>query len=113
MKALSVKQPWANMIASGQKTIETRKWPTSYRGELLIVSSRKPQIEPAGYGIAVVSVVDCRIMTKEDEQAACCEIYPKAHSWILRDIRRIVPVEIKGKLGIYNVDLEISDLVFI
>lgn len=30
MKALPVKQPWANMIATGEKTIETRTWPTDY-----------------------------------------------------------------------------------
>ena len=42
MRALSVKQPWASLIASGQKTIETRTWRTDYRGDLLIVSSRQP-----------------------------------------------------------------------
>lgn len=31
VKALSVKEPWASLIASGQKTIETRRWRTSYR----------------------------------------------------------------------------------
>ncbi len=36
MKALSIKQPWAHYIASGQKTIETRTWETKYRGPLLI-----------------------------------------------------------------------------
>lgn len=45
MKALSVKQPWAALIASGQKTIETRTWPTKYRGALLICSSAKPENE--------------------------------------------------------------------
>lgn len=33
-KALSVKQPYASMIAQGSKTIETRNWPTEYRGDL-------------------------------------------------------------------------------
>ncbi len=46
MKALSAKQPWANLIAAGEKTIETRTWATRYRGPLLIVSSRRPRIEP-------------------------------------------------------------------
>ena len=32
MKALSVKQPWANKIASGEKSIETRYWKTDYPG---------------------------------------------------------------------------------
>ena len=56
MKALSVKQPWANMIASGEKTIETRTWMTSYRGQVLIVSSKQPRIKPAGCAVAVVTL---------------------------------------------------------
>lgn len=44
MKALSVKQPWAELIASGVKTIETRTWYTSYRGPLLICSSKRPVV---------------------------------------------------------------------
>jgi len=31
MKTLTVRQPWANLIASGRKTIETRTWSTNYR----------------------------------------------------------------------------------
>jgi hypothetical protein len=105
-KALSVKQPWANMIASGEKTIETRLWPTRYRGPLLIVSSRSPKIAPTGCALALVEVVDCRPMTKSDEQAARCEIYPGAYAWVLHNIRRIRPFSVKGHLGIYDVTVE-------
>ena len=103
--ALSVKQPWANMIADGGKTIETRKWPTDYRGPLLIVSSRAPNIAPAGFALAVACLVDCRPMTRQDETHARCKKYPGAYSWILHDIRKIVPFPVKGKLGLYEVDL--------
>ena len=34
MKVLSIIEPWATLIASKQKYIETRSWKTSYRGEL-------------------------------------------------------------------------------
>lgn len=105
MKGLSVKQPWANMIASGKKTIETRKWGTDYRGSLLIVSSRTPRIEPAGCAIAVAKLVDCRLMTKKDEEEACCEWYPGAYSWVLTNIKQIKPFAVKGQLGIYDVDV--------
>lgn len=36
MKALTLHQPWASLIALGVKTIETRSWSTSYRGPLAI-----------------------------------------------------------------------------
>lgn len=36
MKALTLHQPWASLIAVGAKTIETRSWSTSHRGALAI-----------------------------------------------------------------------------
>lgn len=36
MKAISIKQPFAGLIATGQKRLETRTWSTDYRGPLLI-----------------------------------------------------------------------------
>lgn len=36
MKALTIRQPWASLIAHGVKTIETRSWSTEYRGPLAI-----------------------------------------------------------------------------
>lgn len=36
MKALTLTQPWATLIAIGAKQIETRSWTTRYRGPLAI-----------------------------------------------------------------------------
>lgn len=105
MKALSVKQPWANLIASGRKTIETRTWATEYRGEILIASTKHPDIDPAGYAIAIVTLADCRPMTRHDEAAAHCPLYPQAVAWVLQDIRRITPFPVRGALGLFDVDI--------
>ena len=113
MKALSIKQPWANMIAAGEKTIETRTWKTPYRGTLLIVSSREPKIAPAGFAIAIADLVDCRPMTRKDERAACCRIYPDAHAWVLRNIRKIQPISVRGALGIFECPVDPVDLKFL
>lgn len=40
MKCLSLWQPWATLMAIGVKTIETRSWPTSYRGLVAIQASK-------------------------------------------------------------------------
>ncbi|HJS64427.1 MAG TPA: ASCH domain-containing protein [Nitrososphaeraceae archaeon] len=40
MKCLSLKQPFADLLAHGEKTIELRKWNTSFRGEFLIHASK-------------------------------------------------------------------------
>lgn len=39
MKALSLWQPWASLVAFGAKKYETRGWHTRYRGPLLIHAS--------------------------------------------------------------------------
>lgn len=106
MKAISLKQPWANMVASGQKTIETRKWATSYRGPLVICSSKKPDISPAGYALCTAYLYKVRPMTKKDEKEACIKVYPRAHSWFLKNIKPLKPaVPIKGSLGIFNLEI--------
>lgn len=46
MKAISLFQPWASLIAVGCKTMETRSWYTSYRGELAIAATARV---PAAY----------------------------------------------------------------
>lgn len=40
MKVLSLTQPWASLMAFGEKHIETRSWGTGYRGSLLIHASK-------------------------------------------------------------------------
>lgn len=40
MKAISLTQPWATLIAIGAKAIETRSWRTEYRGPLAIHAAK-------------------------------------------------------------------------
>lgn len=41
MKALTIWQPWASLIATGEKVYETRSWPTKYRGPIAIHAAMK------------------------------------------------------------------------
>ena len=112
MKALSIKQPWANLIASGEKTIETRTWATAYRGELALCSSASPRIAPAGCVVAVATLIDCRPMTRADEAAAQCQSEPGRWSWVLSAVRVLPrPVPVKGRLGVFSLDAETERLV--
>ncbi len=36
LKAITMTQPWATLLAVGANRIETRSWPTNFRGELAI-----------------------------------------------------------------------------
>lgn len=61
VRALTIRQPWASLVAVGAKTIETRSRPTSYRGPLLIhagkatpdpVRPSDPALGPYSVGLA-------------------------------------------------------------
>lgn len=84
MKAISLWQPYACLVAAGEKANETRSWPTSYRGPLAIHATKTMPPEakylcreepfrtvlariPDQYGplvggavLAVADLVDCR-----------------------------------------------------
>jgi ASCH domain len=76
MKALSIQQPWGHLIASGQKDIENRDWPTRFRGRFLIhvgkrididfdardfpgMALQMPPVLDAGGIIGEAEIVDC------------------------------------------------------
>lgn len=40
MKALSLTEPWATLVVTGEKKIETRSWKTPYRGLLAIQAAK-------------------------------------------------------------------------
>lgn len=42
MKALTLWQPWASLVAIGAKGYETRSWSTRHRGPLAIHAAQKP-----------------------------------------------------------------------
>jgi hypothetical protein len=106
MKALSIKQPWASLIAAGVKTLELRAWPTEHRGPLLICSSRRPVIDGHRHGqaLCIVNVIDCRPMTREDVPFACVsDFYPDHYAWVLRDARLIKPFPVIGQLRLFDI----------
>jgi hypothetical protein len=58
--ALSLKQPWAALLAYDRKTIEVRRWPTTKRGRILIHAARVSDPRPEAW----------KHVPKELEQAA-------------------------------------------
>lgn len=118
MKALTVKQPWAELIASGKKPLETRTWSTSYRGRLAIHAGKEADEDapawnpsdarlPRGTIVAIAELVDCRPMTPADEEAACCSYVEGKYVFVLEAVRRLPPpgIPAKGKLGLWDTNL--------
>lgn len=110
MLALSVRQPWASLIAWGEKTVEVRTWRTPYRGPLLIhasgpdVDAGDGCIAPGGYAIAVAILVDVRPLTPADLEAACMDEMPDGpcFAWVLADAAEVEPRPAKGKLHLWE-----------
>lgn len=104
VKAISIKEPWASMIANGQKTIEIRKWRTKYRGKIVLCASKVPKSELSGKAFALCSLEEIRPM-KESDKKLSGGIYLKDHfTWILKDIKKINTFPVKGKMGIFEID---------
>ncbi len=47
--AISLRQPWAALVAAGRKTVEVRSWPTKRRGWIFIHASKTPDERPEAW----------------------------------------------------------------
>lgn len=56
MKALTIYQPWATLIAIGAKHIETRSWSTKYRGPLAVHAGKVLDHEVYGFRFVKTAV---------------------------------------------------------
>lgn len=126
MKALSVRNPWANDIVYGVKTVEWRSWYTNYRGPLLICSTAKPDpryrefCKPYkdydGKACGIVTLYDCVPFGREHLKGALAigenddpNSFPlseiSGYAWLLKDASLIDAFPVKGKQGFMNITL--------
>jgi hypothetical protein len=102
MRALSVRQPWAELILLGHKTIEVRSKATHlrervhiYAGQSRIDAEEESRIAarfgidvgalPRGVLVGSVEIVGCRHLNSGDSEAACFEIDGGSglYAWVL------------------------------
>lgn len=118
MKALSLKQPFAELVVSGKKTIELRKWKTNFRGEFLVHASKVPDCKamkklnftelPLGAIVGKVFLVDVKKYTNEresrkDKKKHLADSSFGSFGFILKNNKRIKPViPYKGKLNFWE-----------
>ncbi len=86
--ALGIRQPWAELILRGLKTVEVRSQPTNVRGTIYLYTGKKfadipaaaEMVErhaldadtlPRGLLVGTVDIIDCRPCTPADTDAAC------------------------------------------
>ncbi|HET6516796.1 MAG TPA: ASCH domain-containing protein [Nitrosopumilaceae archaeon] len=124
MKCLSVSQPFADLIVSGKKTIELRKWNTSFRGEFLVHSPLKIRINDCkrlkiskklvvGAIIGKAEIIDVkkynsRLEVKADSKRhlASPDFFDRKYGFVLKNPKTFrIPIPCKGKLGFFDVEI--------
>ncbi|WNS41775.1 ASCH domain-containing protein [Paenibacillus sp. MMS20-IR301] len=132
MKCLTIRQPWATLIALGEKQIETRSWRTAYRGELAIhagiqvdkeICRSEPYLSvlarhgytadnlPAGKILATGRLADCCEVTSDlamqgwpgGNEYVFGDYAEGRFAWKLEEISLLAePVSAKGRLGFWE-----------
>lgn len=140
MKALTISQPYASLIAAGEKFVENRTWSTSYRGPLAIhaglgsnyLSKEALATYPTGVIVAVADLVACRQLGElrsmpETHIQIWTPVGPSLlevdlilqheHAqgpwcWILQNVRPVTHYPLRGAQGIWEADLPPHSLKF-
>ena len=124
MKALTICQPYAELIARGDKRIENRTWPTAYRGPIAIHAGKSrawlgdDDEEAALYGVnvaeipfgAIVAVANLTGCLRLEDLPPALESDTHANGpwcWLLQNVRRIAPIPYRGAQGLFDVPDEI------
>lgn len=127
MKTITIKQPYATLIAEGLKEYEFRTWKTKYRGDILIHAGKgidKQAMKkyeylnleyPQGCIIAKATLTDCiwidkdaRKMLKEKNANIYENIINhtewEGYGFQLKNIQKINPIPVNGKLSFWEYD---------
>lgn len=123
MRAISLWEPWASAMAAGHKRIETRSWPTPYRGDVLICAALKIINTEAlglpnkirfmklhhGSALCVVELYDCvrteectpDVIAGDEEQLG--DYSPGRFAWLTKNRRQLkLPTRWRGKQGMWS-----------
>lgn len=136
MKALSLWQPWASLWCSDAKVHETRHWPTSYRGLLLVHAARRRIDDftgerldgicdglfgnhwgldlPRGALVGVVRLVGCvstdvmPISHQSSDDYECGDFSTGRFAWQRSNFQRFAaPIPYRGSQGFFEVPDEL------
>lgn len=127
MKAITIKQPFATLIAEGLKEYEFRTWKTKYRGDILIHAGKSIDKKamkryehlnleyPTGCIIAKATLTDCiyidNNMRKRLNNKNSLVYYGiinnenwNGFGFRLENIEKTTPIPVSGKLSLWDFD---------
>ena len=120
--ALSIRQPWIELILRGRKTIEVRTWSTRHRGGLWLHAGLRPDTRALrtfdlnpddlifGALLGRCELYDCielNELTWERWRSRHLNKGPlerRQFGWMLRNPCRMAPVNFKGRLGLMRIE---------
>ncbi len=119
MKALTICQPYAELIARGDKVIENRTWPTNHRGVIAIHAGKSrawlgDEDEEAALYAVDVRAIPFGAIVATARIAGCyrvnnlpADLVDNEHAngpwcWVLRDVKRCEPYPIRGAQGLWD-----------
>ncbi|WP_026931713.1 ASCH domain-containing protein [Glycomyces tenuis] len=137
IRALTVRQPWAHLIARGGKTVENRTRRTHWRGPVLIHAAKTlpvaqwarargrfgqsavPEREalPLGAVVAVADLTECHGSgwPWRCNSGACArwgDHGPETWHWVLANVRPLLdPIPARGQLGLWTPANELAAAV--
>lgn len=137
-KAISLWQPWASLIAHGEKKIETRSWCTWYTGPLAIHAAKRmpPEAQefwgdelasgrigthlalPRGCIVGVCRLMRCCATEALAPRLSAKELHygnysPGRFAWVLEDIRPVKPIPLRGAMGLFNPPLTLAQIEYL
>lgn len=119
MKAITICQPYAELILLGEKRVENRTWPTSHRGWIGIHAGKSkawlktysplPGLIDFGALVGYAKLAEClSIRALQRVPRTLNKFSPHAigpYCWILKDVRRFVnPIAFRGSQGLFEID---------
>jgi activating signal cointegrator 1 len=127
VKALTLTEPWASLVACGAKYYETRSWRTAYLGALAIHAAKGfpawardlancqrvrqlvgiSYVYPVGCVVATCRLADCVPVESLLALSAQEEMFGNYErgrfAWVLTDVRPLTePMPAKGSLGLWE-----------
>lgn len=129
MIALSLTQPWAQLMADGRKRVETRSWSTRHQGLLAIAAAKgwtaedrelaarwgyDPAELPRGAIVATVRLAEVRPTTGNAPglEGAYGDYRLGRYAWRTFGVQKLaVPVPCRGALGLWRVPADVEAAV--
>lgn len=126
MKALSISQPFSELIIQRKKTIELRRWNTNFRGEFLVHSPIKIRIDDCkrlkinpknlvtGAIVGKAEIYDVKkyksvseLRADSKKHFATKSFHNNRYGFLIKNAKPFrIPIPCKGQLGFFDVKLE-------